>query len=128
MSDTRGSKRASDHRSPYGTPKRPKPSAPEPGPRATPHTPSDTARPPAPAVPGSACAYLLVGSWSPRSFPVPLDTILVEVSTFDPPQDHPVDALSAIVRGDDIIRPLDDAARYPLDGLTTLFDLSDLQI
>jgi hypothetical protein len=39
-----------------------------------------------------------------------------------------VDALSAIVRGDDITRPLDDAARYPLDGLTNLFDLSDLQI
>ncbi|KAK4243371.1 P-loop containing nucleoside triphosphate hydrolase protein, partial [Corynascus novoguineensis] len=53
----------------------------------------------------------------PRSFPVSLDTILVEVSTFRPHRDCAVDALSAIARGDDITRPLDDPARYRLKGL-----------
>ena len=126
--DTRGSKRPSEARGQYSTPKRPRPSAYGPGPHATPHTPSDTARPPAPAVPGSACAYLLVGGWSPRSLPLSLDTILVEVSTFNPPRDYPVDTLSAIARGDDITRPVNDAARYRLDDLSSHFSLSGLQI
>ncbi|KAK4243205.1 hypothetical protein C7999DRAFT_36480, partial [Corynascus novoguineensis] len=77
-SGTRGPKRASESHNQHSTPKRHRSSAREPGPDATPHTPSDTTRSPASAVRGSACAYLLVGGWRPRSFPVSLDTILVE--------------------------------------------------
>ncbi|KAH6641102.1 P-loop containing nucleoside triphosphate hydrolase protein [Chaetomium tenue] len=115
-SSTRGSKRAGENHSQDSTPKRQRPGVPEPGPGPTPHTPSDTTRSPASPLPGSACAQMLICKSTPRSYPPSLDTILVRVSAFGPPRECPEDALSAIVRGDDITRPLDDPARYPLEG------------
>lgn len=71
---------------------------------------------------------MLICKSTPRSYPPSLDTILVRVSAFGPPRECPEDALSAIVRGDDITRPLDDPARYPLEGFVAWFGLSDLRI
>jgi len=39
-----------------------------------------------------------------------------------------LDTLSAIAQGDDITRPLNDAARYRLKGLSDQFSLSGLRI